>query len=40
MDIKIGFEISYAAPQPTPMIIMLRVHPSRARDVVGVRKQS
>ncbi len=35
MDIKIGFEISYAAPQPTPMIIMLRVHPSRASDVVG-----
>ena len=35
MDIKIGFEITYAAPQPTPMIIMLRVHPSRAHDVIG-----
>jgi len=34
MDIKIGYEISYAAEHATPMIIMLRVHPSRARDVI------
>ncbi|RTL51708.1 MAG: transglutaminase family protein [Bradyrhizobiaceae bacterium] len=35
MEIRIGFEISYAAEQATPMIIMLRVHPSRERDVIG-----
>ncbi len=35
MEIKIGYEISYAAAQPTPMIIMLRVHPSRGQDIVG-----
>ena len=23
MEIKVGFEISYAAAQPTPMVIML-----------------
>ena len=29
MEIKVGFEISYAAVAPTPMVIMLSIHPSR-----------
>ena len=35
MQIKIGFEITYTAPQPTPMVIMLSIHPSRYADIVG-----
>ncbi len=27
MEIKVGFEIAYAAAQPTPMVIMLSIHP-------------
>jgi hypothetical protein len=29
MEIRAGYEISYACAQPTPMIAMLSVHPSR-----------
>ncbi|MBR1203062.1 MULTISPECIES: transglutaminase family protein [unclassified Bradyrhizobium] len=35
MQIKVGFEITYTAPQPTPMVIMLSIHPSRYADIVG-----
>lgn len=35
MEIKVGFEIAYAAVQPTPMLIMLRNHPSRFTDIIG-----
>src|SRR4051812_36695490 len=35
MLIKVGFEIVYAAPAATPMVIMLSIHPSRAKDIVG-----
>jgi transglutaminase-like putative cysteine protease len=35
MEIKVGFEISYAAVQATPMVIMLSIHPSRYSDIVG-----
>src|SRR4030081_2928785 len=35
MEIKVGFEITYAAAQPTPMVIMLSIHPSRFADIVG-----
>ena len=35
MQIKVGFEISYAAAQPTPMVIMLSIHPSRRADIIG-----
>jgi transglutaminase-like putative cysteine protease len=35
MEIKVGFEISYAAVQPTPMVIMLSIHWSRFADIVG-----
>jgi transglutaminase-like putative cysteine protease len=35
MEIKVGFEITYAAEQPTPMVIMLSIHPSRRKDLMG-----
>ena len=35
MLIKVGFEIVYSAPAATPMVIMLSIHPSRAKDIVG-----
>ena len=38
MEIKVGFEISYAAVQPTPMVIMLSIHPSRFSDIVGTEQ--
>jgi hypothetical protein len=34
MKIRAGYEISYACPQPTPMILMLSVHPSRVGDLL------
>jgi len=30
MQIRVGYEIAYECPQPTPMLLMLSVHPSRA----------
>ncbi len=35
MEIKVGFEITYAAVQATPMVIMLSIHPSRRADIIG-----
>jgi transglutaminase-like putative cysteine protease len=35
MEIKVGFEITYAAAQPTPLVIMLSIHPSRRSDIIG-----
>src|ERR1700761_4014148 len=35
MEIKVGFDITYAAVQTTPMGIMLSLHPSRYSDIVG-----
>src|SRR5579871_5027770 len=35
MEIKVGFEITYTAAQPTPMVIMLSIHPSRRADIIG-----
>ncbi len=34
MQIRFGYELTYAFPQPTPMILMLRVHPSRTQDLL------
>jgi len=34
MKIRAGYEISYECPQPTPMILMLSVHPSRFPDLL------
>ena len=35
MKIHAGFDITYECYQPTPMILMLSVHPSRMPDVIG-----
>jgi transglutaminase-like putative cysteine protease len=35
MKIRAGYEISHECPQPTPMILMLSVHPSRLPDLAG-----
>jgi transglutaminase-like putative cysteine protease len=34
MKIRAGYQISYDCSQPTPMILMLSVHPSRVADLV------
>ena len=34
MQIKLGYELIYECPQPTPMILLLNVHYSRASDLV------
>jgi len=34
MKIRAGYEITYECPQPTPMLLMLSVHPSRTPDLV------
>ena len=33
MKIRAGYEIAYDCPQPTPMLLMLSVHPSRTADL-------
>ena len=34
MQIRVGYEMIYECPQPTPMILTLNVHYSRASDIV------
>jgi transglutaminase-like putative cysteine protease len=34
VQIKLGYELIYECPQPTPMILLLNVHYSRASDLV------
>jgi transglutaminase-like putative cysteine protease len=34
MQIRLGYELNYALPQPTPMILTLNVHHSRVSDLV------
>ena len=34
MKIRIGYEIAYECPKPTPMLLVLSVHPSRQGDLV------
>src|SRR6516165_7459012 len=34
MKIRVGYEISYECPRPTPMILALSIHPSRAADLI------
>lgn len=34
MQIRVGYTLIYDCPQPTPMILMLNVHSSRANDMV------
>jgi hypothetical protein len=35
MRIRVGFEMVYDCPQPTPMIFNLNVHFTRVADLVG-----
>ena len=34
MQIRAGYELIYQCPQPTPMVVTLRIHPTRASDIV------
>jgi transglutaminase-like putative cysteine protease len=34
MQIKVGYELVYECPQPTPMLLMLNIHYTRASDIV------
>ena len=34
MQIKVGYELIYECPQPTPMLLMLNIHYTRASDIV------
>jgi hypothetical protein len=34
MRFRVGFEMSYQCPQPTPMVLVLSIHYSRASDLV------
>jgi len=34
MRIRVGYELLYDCPQPTPMVLMLTIHHTRAQDVV------
>ena len=34
MKIRIGYELIYECPQPTPMILTLSVHYTRASDII------
>jgi len=38
MQIRVGFEMIYDCPQPTPMIFNLNVHFTRVSDLVGTLK--
>ena len=35
MQIRLGFDMTYDCPQPTPMIFNVHVHFTRASDLVG-----
>jgi hypothetical protein len=34
LEILVGYELIYDCPQPTPMMLVLNVHYSRASDVI------
>lgn len=34
MQIRVGYELVYDCPQSTPMVLTLRIHPSRASDII------
>ena len=35
MYIKVGYELIYDCPQPTPMLLTISPHPSRAPDLLA-----
>jgi hypothetical protein len=34
MDVHEGYDIAFEVPQPTPLILMLSLHPSRTKDLL------
>ncbi len=34
MQIRVGYDLIYDCPQPTPMVLMLNIHHTRANDIV------
>ena len=34
MQIRVGYELIYDCPQPTPMLLIVNIHYSRASDIV------
>ena len=34
MQVKVGYELIFDCTQPTPMLLLLNVHPSRSHDLV------
>ncbi|MEP7031276.1 MAG: transglutaminase family protein [Pseudolabrys sp.] len=34
MELKVGYEMTYDCPQPTPMILVVHIHYSRANDIL------
>ena len=34
MEIKVGYELIYDCPQPTPMMLVLHIHYTRASDIL------
>ena len=35
MEIEVGYELRFRCPQPTPMVVMLNIHDSRASDIIA-----
>ena len=35
MKIRAGFNLGYECTQPTPMLLVLKIHPSRRIDLLG-----
>ena len=38
MRIRVGYSIAYECSQPTPMLLLLSIHPSRLPDLVGAHR--
>jgi hypothetical protein len=34
MQIRVGYELVYECPQPTPMVLMLNIHYTRVSDLI------
>jgi transglutaminase-like putative cysteine protease len=34
MQLRVGYELSYSFPQPTPIILVVNIHDSRASDII------
>ena len=37
MQVRVGYDIAYDCPQPTPMLLTLKLHPSRQADIAQSR---